>query len=114
MTPCVSYHSESSTTSPYDRMVSSELIDGILKAGSLISMMENKKINNTALLALLLKETKYQKFFTEITSSSSFREAVMSLLCLNPNLVKSKITKSFIKNINGKSKTPNRSRKTDF
>ena len=95
--------SSNSTASPSDQIYLKEFIEGVQKAGSLIAMLENKKINTTALLTLLLEKTDYQDFFTEITSSESFREAIMSLLFLNPNLVRSKITKSLVKKINGKS-----------
>lgn len=102
---------EHSNASPYSRLHSKEFIEGLLKAGSLISMMENKKINTTVLFSLLLEKKEYQDFFTEITSSDSFKEAIMSLLYLNPSLVKSKITKSIVRKMNGKSKTANRTRK---
>jgi hypothetical protein len=103
---------ESSNAAPSSHIYSREFVEGVLKAGSFISMIENKKINTTALFSLLLEKTEYQEFFTKITSSDSFKEAIMSLLYLNPNLVKSKITKSIVRKLNGKSKTTNRSGKT--
>ena len=103
---------ENSNASPFSQINSKEFIEGVLKAGSLISMIENKKINTTTLFSLLLENTNYQEFFTEITASDSFREAITSMLYLNPSLVKSKITKSIVRKINGKSKSSNRSRKT--
>jgi hypothetical protein len=102
---------ENSNASPFSQINSKEFIEGVLKAGSLISMIENKKINTTTLFSLLLENTNYQEFFTEITSSDSFREAITSMLYLNPSLVKSKITKSIVRKINGKSKQSNRARK---
>lgn len=105
---------ESSNALPFLRIHSREFIEGALKAGSLISMLENKKINTTMLFALLVENTSYQKFFTEITSSNSFKEALYSLLQLNPSLVKSKIVKSLVRKINGKSKSANGSRKTSL
>lgn len=101
---------ERSNSSPYDQLISREFIEGVLKAGALISMLENKKINNTMLFSLLLEKLDYREFFTEVTSSDSFKEAVSSLLYLYPSLVKSKITKTVVRKINGKS--ANRSRKT--
>jgi hypothetical protein len=103
---------ESSNAAPSSHICSREFIEGVLKAGSFISMLENKKINTTTLFSLLLEKPEYQEFFTKITSSDSFREALSSLLYLNPNLVKSKITKSAVRKLNGKSKANNRSRKT--
>ncbi len=102
---------ESSNSMPFLRLHSQEFIEGALKAGSLISMLENKKINTTALFTLLVENISYQKFFTEITASSSFKEALFSLLQLNPSLVKSKIVKSLARKINGKSKSANGLRK---
>lgn len=65
------------------------------------------------LFCLLLERPDYQILFTELTSCSSFKEAVMYLLFLNPSLVKSKITKSLIRKLyNGKSKPSYRVRKT--
>ena len=94
------YSLESSYADPIDQIYSREFIDGVLKAGSLISMIENKKINVTSLFLLVMQNKHYQDFFTEITSSASFRDAILSLLFLYPSLVKSKLTKSFIRKVN--------------
>lgn len=102
---------DNSTANPLDRIKSREFIDGVLKAGSLISILENKKINVTTLFVLLLEDSTYQDFFTEITSSDSFKESILSLLYLHPNLVKSKFTKSIVRKANGK-KSSDRTRKT--
>jgi len=93
---------DTSNANPLDRIRSREFIDGVLKAGSLISMLENKKINVTTLFVLLFETTKYQEFFTKITASESFKESILSLLYLHPALVKSKFTKSVIRKANGK------------
>lgn len=95
---------ENSNVNPFDQIRSKEFVEGLMKAGSLISMLENKKINTTALFTLLLEKPEYQSFFTEITSSDNFKEALLSLLFLHPALVKSKITKSVIRKLNGKTK----------
>jgi hypothetical protein len=44
---------------------SKEFIDGMLKAGSMIFMIENEKINTVAFFALLLENKSYQEFFAE-------------------------------------------------
>ena len=105
---------ENSNASPFSRINTREFIEGVLKAGSLISMLENKKINTATLFSLLLENPNYQKFFTEITSSDSFKESIMLMLHLNPNLVKSKITKSIVRKLNGKSKSINGTGKALF
>jgi hypothetical protein len=95
---------DTSSSNPLERIRSKEFIDGVLKAGSLISMLENKKINVTTLFVLLFESPKYQDFFTEITASENFKESILSLLFLHPTLVKSKFTKSIIRKANGKGK----------
>ncbi len=107
-------HSSLGTT-PLNELQSKEFIKALLKTGSLISILENKKINITSLFSLLLERKDYRDFFVEITACSSFKEAVKSLLHLYPNLLKSKITKLAIKKINnGKTKPSYRSRKTSL
>ena len=93
---------ERSNSAPSDQINSKEFIEGVLKAGSLISMIENKKINTTMLFALLLEKKDYQDFFVSITSSENFKESILSLLYLHPSLVKSKVTKSVIRKLNAK------------
>jgi hypothetical protein len=94
----------SSTADPAERIKFNEFISGLLKAGSFISMIENKKINTTNLFLLLLEKKDYQDFFVDITSTKNFREAVSLLLHLYPNLVKSKFTKSYIRKLHGPAK----------
>jgi hypothetical protein len=107
----------SSAADPLERIKFNEFISGMLKAGSFISMVENKKINTTNLFLLILEKIEYQDFFVEMTSSKDFREAIGLLLHLHPNLVKSKFTKSYLRKKNGTQKTktvkskPNRARK---
>jgi hypothetical protein len=100
-----------SVADPLDRIKVNEFIEGLLKAGSFISMLENKKINTTNLFLLLLEKKDYQDFFVEITASESFREAILTMLYLHPTLVKSKFTKSYIRKVNN-GKSTNRARKT--
>jgi hypothetical protein len=103
---------KNSTSAPYNTIQLKEFMEGVSKAGSLISMIENKKINTTTLFSLLMENADYQKFFTEVTASTCFKDAIMSLLYLNPSLVKSKITKTIVRKIsNGKLKPTNRVRK---
>ena len=100
----------SADSSPINRILSQNFVEGLNKAGALFSMIENKKLNATALFSLLVETTKYQKFFVEITASENFRDAILSLLYLYPSIVKSKNTKTVIRKINAKQ--PNRIRKT--
>lgn len=90
---------ENSNATPFDQINSKEFVEGVLKCGSLISMLENKKINTTMLFSLIVENKDYQQFFVEITASESLREALLALLHLHPSLVKSKITKSVVRKI---------------
>lgn len=112
MAPTIFSDIKNSKASPVEQMISKEFIDGMFKAGSLISILENKKLNTAALFALLLENKSYQDFFVEITSSENFRDALLSMLFLNPSLVKSKVTKTFTRKNNAKS--INRTRKTSL
>lgn len=102
MAPTIFGDLDNSNATPLDQLHSKEFIDGMLKAGSLIAMLENKKINVAALFTLLLEKESYQEFFTEITASETFKEALLSLLYLYPSLVKSKVTKTTVRRINAK------------
>jgi len=93
---------EKSDITPIEQMYSKEFVSGLYKVGSLISMLEGKKINNTSLFSLLIENINYQKLFVEVTASENFKQAILSLLFLYPNLVKSKITKSVIRKLNAK------------
>jgi hypothetical protein len=98
----IQHELENSNATPLDQIYSREFVEGLLKCGSLISIIENKKLNTTMLFSLLLENPNYQDFFTEITSSENFKEAILSLLYIFPALVKSKITKSVIRKLNAK------------
>ena len=100
---------DSSIVTPVEQLHTKEFVEGILKAGSLFSMLENKKLNSTGLFTLILEKKEYQNLFVEITASENFREAILSMLYLYPSLVKSKLTKTVIKKINAQ--TNNRTRK---
>lgn len=91
-----------SNPNPLEHIHTKEYIEGLLKAGSFISIIENKKINVTTLFLLLLANKEYQEFFTEITASKTFKDSILTLLYLHPSLVKSKFTKSFIRKANAK------------
>jgi hypothetical protein len=86
-----------SVTIPSEYVCAKEFEEDVLKAGSVISILENKKLNPINLFLCLLESKQYQDLFVEITSMSNFKEAISHLLYLYPSLVKSKITKSAIK-----------------
>ena len=91
-----------SVASPEIHLRIKEFSENVLKAGSLISMLENKKLNTINMFVLLLERSDYRDFFVEITSSENFKESVYLLLQLHPSLLKSKITKTAIRKLNAK------------
>lgn len=87
---------------PTDQLCSQEFVENMYKAGSLISVIENKKLNFTNLFVLLLEKPEYRDLFVEITSCRNFRESLFMMMKLNPSLAKSKIVKSVVKKINAR------------
>lgn len=90
---------ENSQSTPLDQINTKEFSQSVLKVGSIISMLENKKLNPTNLFLYLLENKNYQQIFVEITACKNFKEALRSLLLLYPSLVKSKLTKTAIKHL---------------
>ena len=90
---------DSSNSTPVDNVESKEFSDNVLKVGSFISMVENKKLNLAMVFSLILQKAKYQKFLVEMTSSDCFESAVTQLLHLNPTLIKSKHTKAALRKL---------------
>lgn len=93
---------ESCSGSPENLVYLKEFVKGLHKVGSLISMLENKKINSTTLFTLLLENEHYRRIFIEITSSENFKDALSSMLYFYPNLVKSKFTKLALKKLHAR------------
>lgn len=103
---------EKSNSDPLEHLYSKEFAAGLNKAGSLFSMLENKKINITTMFSLLVENKNYQDFFVEVTASENFKHSILSLLYSHPSLVKSKITKSIIRKLHAT--TNNRTRKVSI
>lgn len=91
---------ESSYCLPDDSIKYKEFIDGMMKTGSFISQIEQKRLSNVALFVCVLENQLYQQIFVELTSAKSFRDAISTLLYIHPSLVKSKFTKTAIRKIN--------------
>lgn len=88
---------EASHSTPYDQVCLQEFVEGLMKAGSAISILENKKLTPANLFIQLLESRQYQQLFSEITCSANFRHALSQLLHVYPNLAKSRITKAALK-----------------
>jgi hypothetical protein len=88
---------ETSNSTPYDQLCLQEFIEGLMIAGSVISILENKKLTPVNFFLCLLESKQYQQIFTEITCSDTFRQALTSLFFVYPNLAKSRITKTALR-----------------
>jgi hypothetical protein len=91
---------ETSYVTPYEQMCLIEFQEALMKVGSLISMLENKKLNTINLFLHLIKSKVYQQIFVEMTASSNFKQALGEMISLYPSLAKSKITKLALKKFN--------------
>lgn len=70
-----------------------EFVNSLLKFGALISIIKNKKINQTSLTALLLDDRKIRDIFEKLTEIDNFNIIIRKILRHYPNLSRSKIIK---------------------
>ena len=80
-------------SNPLELICTKEYIKGVLLFGSFVSMVFNKKINASALFTSILQDKDLREAFIQITGSQDTHEALLGLLQLYPNLIKSKNTK---------------------
>jgi hypothetical protein len=88
---------ESSFSTPFDQLCLREFIEGLMIAGSVISILENKKLTPVNFFLCLLESKQYQQIFTELTSSENFKQGLTFLFFVYPNLAKSRITKTALR-----------------
>jgi hypothetical protein len=81
-----------------------ELDEIILKMGSLLSILNNKKINQAKLLITLVQDDEFRYWFLKIADVDSFQYLVRCLMDKYPTLCKSKV-------VTGALKSGNKSRK---
>jgi hypothetical protein len=72
----------------------------ILKMGSLLSILNNKKTNHAKLLIALVQDDDFRKCFMEIADVDSFQFVVRSLMEKYPSLCKSKVVSGALKSGN--------------
>jgi len=77
-----------------------ELDEIILKMGSLLSILNNKKTNQAKLLIALVQDEEFRKWFLEISDIDSFQYLVRCLMDKYPTLCKSKVVSGALKNGN--------------
>jgi hypothetical protein len=72
---------------------SKEYIQGLLRLGAFLSIVNGKKINSAALFTLILENANIRSILTSLTGVEDEREALLNMLHLYPSLLKSKNVK---------------------
>ena len=78
----------------------------ILKMGSLLSILQNKKTNQAKMLILLVKDERFRKCFMQIAEIDSFQYLVRYLMEKYPTLCESKVVSGALKRDNKHRKNP--------
>jgi hypothetical protein len=86
-----------SHNNPLCQICTKEYILGVLKFGSFLSILKNKKINPSGLFTSILENKELREIFILMTNSENINEALLGLLQLYPSLLKSKNTKRLFK-----------------
>jgi hypothetical protein len=82
---------------PLKQVCTKEYILGVMKFGSFLSIIHNKRLNPSAVFVTILENKDIRDMFIEITNSENMHEALLGLLQLYPPLLKSKNTKRLFK-----------------
>lgn len=69
----------------------------ILKMGSLLSILQNKKTNHAKLLIAVIQNERFRKCFMKIAVLDSFQRLVRSLMEKYPSLCESKVVSGALK-----------------
>ncbi|MFA5754334.1 MAG: hypothetical protein WC905_03230 [Patescibacteria group bacterium] len=72
----------------------------ILKMGSLLSILQNKKTNQAKMLILLVNDKRFRKCFMKIAELDSFQYLVRHLMEKYPTLCESKVVSGALKRDN--------------
>jgi len=86
-----------SRNDPLKQVCTKEYILGVMKFGSFLSIIYNKRLNPSAVFVTILENKDIRDMFIEITNSENMHEALLGLLQLYPPLLKSKNTKRLFK-----------------
>lgn len=76
----------------------------ILKMGSLLSILHNKKTNQAKMLITLVDDERFRKCFLSIADLDSFQQLVRSLMEKYPTLCESKVVSGALKRGNKRRK----------
>jgi hypothetical protein len=72
----------------------------ILKMGSLLSILQNKKTNHAKMLIVLIQNERFRKCFLKIADLECFQQLVRSLMEKYPTLCESKVVSGALKRDN--------------
>ena len=87
------------TTDPVYTINEREFNKGLIQFGSLVSILKNKRINQTMLLVTLLEDQDFTDCFKQISEVDNTRVLIHNLIIRFPILCKSKIVKNKIKEL---------------
>lgn len=76
----------------------------ILKMGSLLSILQNKKTNHAKMFIMLVKNQKFRNCFLKISGLESFQHLVHCLMEKYPTLCESKVVLGALKHDNRRAK----------
>lgn len=76
----------------------------ILKMGSLLSILQNKKTNQAKMLIMLVQNEGFRECFLKIAELDSFQQLVRCLMERYPTLCESKVVSGALQNDNKRTK----------
>jgi hypothetical protein len=86
-----------SRNDPLKQICTKEYILAVIKFGSFLSILHNKRLNPSTVFVMILENKDIRDLFIDITNSENAHEALLGLLQLYPPLLKSKNTKRLFK-----------------
>jgi hypothetical protein len=86
-----------SQNDPLKQICSKEYILNVLRFGSFLSILHNKRLNPSAVFTSILENREIRDIFIQVTQTENIKEALLGLLQLYPALLKSKNTKRLFK-----------------
>ncbi len=93
-----------SQNDPIFQLNNKEFNDALIKFGSFVSIIKNKRLSQTFILLQLLEDKDLRNIFHEICEIEEFQPMLMNFLVCYPSLSKSKIIKAKINQLFNKTK----------
>jgi len=91
-------------TDPIYKIKEKEFNEALITFGSFISIIKNKRINQTMLLIEIIENETVRKIFMDITDIDNIQFLIYNLIIRFPILCKSKVIKNKLKELNNDSK----------